>query len=111
VSAPRDFSERLLRLEQILAASGGSRGAAPNGDAAELLLASVMTERIRKTTAELDRDAPMDAAEALAMRLLLADYGAAVGQLRGVARIAERRLTDVADVMRNCKRDVERASG
>lgn len=111
MSAPLVLSERLLRLEQILAASGGSHGAAPNGDAAEALLASVMTERIRKTTAELERDAPIDAAVSLAMRLLLADSGAAVRQLRGVARIVERRLTDVADVMRNCKRDVERASG
>lgn len=81
-----------------------------SADPAEVLLAGVMTERVRKTTAELDHNAPVDAAEALAMRLLLSDYSAAVAQLRGVARLSERRLTDVAEGVRLSKREVERAT-
>jgi len=110
VSAPRDLFERLGKLEQILAASRTSSTAAANADPAEVLLAGVMTERIRKTTAELDHNAAVDAAEALAMRLLLSDYSAAVAQLRGVARLSERRLTEVAEGVRHGKREVERAT-
>jgi hypothetical protein len=69
-----------------------------------------MTDRIRKTTDELQRDAPIDTAEALAMRLALSDYSAAVGQLRGVARVVERRLTDVAAAIRIGNREAERAA-
>jgi len=110
VSTPRDLFARLAKLEEILAASRGSSTAAASADPAEVLLAGVMTDRIRKTTAELDHTAPVDAAEVLAMRLLLADYSAAVTQLRGVARLSERRLTEAAEGIRISKRDAERAT-
>lgn len=110
MSANEHLEERLRRLEQILASSPtGSRAPSADLDVPEVLLASVMTDRIQQTIAELDRGATVDAADAVAMRLLLTDYAAAVAGLRTVARTTEQRLDDLADAIRGGNRVVDHA--
>jgi hypothetical protein len=108
VSANDHIDERLLRLEQILASSRSSAPAASGDDVADVMLASVMTDRIRGTSAELQRGTTVDAAAAVAMRLLLSDYSTAVAHLRTVARATDRRLDSVAETIRSGARVVER---
>ena len=75
------------------------------------MLGSVMIERIRRTTSELERrrTGDIDAIDALTMRLLLVDYVAAVSHLRAVVRITERRLTGASAAIKEGGRRVERA--
>jgi hypothetical protein len=95
---------RLGRLEEILATphnvNDSRRG--DDIDPVEVSLRSVLTERIRKATAELERSraAEIDAIEACTMRLLLSDYQSAVQHLRAVVRTAEGRLTGAAAVIK-----------
>jgi hypothetical protein len=110
VSTNERLDERLRRIEQILASSPtGSRTAGAELDVADVMLAAVTTDRIRQTMAELDRGTMVDAVDAVTMRLLLADYGAAVAGLRGVARTTEQRLDDLADSLRGGSRVIDRA--
>jgi len=95
---------RLGRLEEILATPhnvSDSRGG-DDVDPVDVALQSVLTERIRKTTAELEsaRAAEIDAIEACTMRLLLSDYKAAIQQLRAAVRMAGGRLTGAAAVIK-----------
>lgn len=104
------LEERLRRIEQILATSPiPSRAPSADLDVPDVLLASVMTDRIQQTIAELDRGTMVDAADAVAMRLLLTDYAAAVAGLRTVARTTEQRLDDLADALRGGNRVVDHA--
>lgn len=113
MNAVQSDSARLLGLEQILATSRSALGSPGigDGDAAELMLGSVMIERIRRTTSELERrrTGDIDAIDALTMRLLLVDYVAAVSHLRAVVRITERRLTGASAAIKEGGRRVERA--
>jgi hypothetical protein len=112
VSRPEDASRRLLELKRILAASPRAAGASGgSADAAALILHSVPTGRIRETTSLLNgpREADVDAADALAMRLLLADYVGAVERLRAVTKLADERLTRARTVIRRGVNRVERA--
>ncbi len=111
VAPSRDTSERLARLEQILAqtASGSGAIAADNGDVAEVHLSSVLTERIRLLTAELQGTAsPLDESDAVVMKLLLNEYSTAVGHLRAVARMAAATVDGVTAPMLEMDRAVHR---
>jgi hypothetical protein len=107
-----DDADRLLELERILASS--SSAPAPAGlesDITEMRLGSVLTERICKTTSLLSqlRSGDVDATDLVAMRLLLADYAAAVSHLRAATRTTEARLARVAGPLKNDMRRVTRA--
>ena len=106
-----DPAEKLLELERILASSSAVSPAAVRGaDLAETMIGSVLTERIRETTSLLSQPrADVDAADLVAMRLLLADYGAAVAHLRAAAKLTEARLARVAAAVKQDARRVERA--
>jgi hypothetical protein len=109
VSANDHIDERLLGLGQILASSRTSTPAAGGDvDVGDVMLASVMTDRIRGTSAELQRGTTIDAATAVAMRLLLSDYSTAVAHLRTVARATDHRLNSVAETIRKGVRAVEK---
>lgn len=111
VAPSRDTSERLARLEQILAqtASGSGSIAADNGDVAEVHLSRVLTERIRLLTAELQGTAsPLDESDAAVMKLLLNEYSTAVGHLRAVARMAAATVDGVTAPMLEMDRAVHR---
>jgi hypothetical protein len=75
------------------------------------MLASVLTERIRQTTSLLaqSRVADVDEADLVAMRLLLADYAAAVSHLRAATTLTDKRLARVAAFIKEDGRRVKRA--
>lgn len=75
------------------------------------MLNSVPTGRIRETTSLLNesRGTEVDAADVVAMRLLLLDYVGAVERLRAVTKLAEERLAHARIVIRRGKSRVERA--
>ena len=104
-------SQRLRRLEQILSGSSAAPVAAVDErDAATRHMESLPLERIRQLTELVDqRSTEADEVDAVAMRLLLNDYAAAVGHLRAVTRDAGSRLDaaagPVADVRRFLWRD------
>jgi hypothetical protein len=107
-----DPSERLLELVRILASSPSvSSAAGSSADLAETMLANVLTERIGRTTSLLSqtRGADIDDADLVAMRLLLADYGAAVSHLRAATRLTEARLARTAVSIKADGRRVSRA--
>jgi hypothetical protein len=87
----------LQRLEQILAESNATLTATRDGtaDPADVHLASVPLERIRRTTSELQLGSGIDIddVDAVTMRLLLNDYTTAVAHLRAVARLTEQHIT------------------
>ena len=101
---PGTSAARLGRLEEILAtphqAIDSHRG--DEVDPADVALRTVMTERIRNTTAELERSraTEIDAIDACTMRLLLSDYKAAIQHLRAVVRMSEQRLTSAAAIIK-----------
>jgi hypothetical protein len=110
-TAPDD-ADRLLELERILASSSSAPAPASLGsDITEMMLGSVLTERIRKTTSLLSqpRTGDVDAADLVAMRLLLADYTAAVSHLRAATSATEARLARVAAGLKNDVRRVTHA--
>jgi hypothetical protein len=85
-------SQRLLRLEEILAQSRTPAVVADAvADPVKRHLESVPLERIRQLTAELEARGAgaTDEIDAVVMRLLLTDYVAAVTHLRAVTRAAE----------------------
>jgi hypothetical protein len=99
------ISERLRRLEALLAAARPAPDPQTR-EAAESLLSSVMTDRISRIASELARwqTARVDAADVLTMRVLLAEYGAAVRHLRAVASITEQRLSAAATAIKESTR-------
>jgi predicted ATP-grasp superfamily ATP-dependent carboligase len=108
-----DASERLLELERILASSPSvsKAGSSPDSDLVETMLGSVLTERIGRTTSLLAQThgADVDAADLVAVRLLLADYGAAVSHLRAATRLTEVRLARAAASLKADARQLSRA--
>lgn len=100
MNAPNKGSQRLQRLEEILAASKASIAvfSGDERDAATVHLDSVPLERIRQITAELlERgDTGNDEIDALAARLLLNEYTVAVAHLRAVAREAGQSIDSAA---------------
>jgi hypothetical protein len=102
----------LRQLERIFARSKRSLAEARDEDAdpATLHLAGVPGERLRLLTAELRAcpDAGQDETAALAIRLLLSDYGTAVGHLRAVSRLAAARVDAAAATIRECQKAVRR---
>jgi hypothetical protein len=109
-----DASDRLLELERILASSSGVSPSALSGaDLAETMLGSVLTDRIRRLTSLLSDSRAVDAdlADIVAMRLLLADYNAAVSLLRAATRVTEGRLVRTAESIKKDGRRIERALG
>jgi hypothetical protein len=108
VPSSRDTSARLAHLEHILSqTTPGSRNEA---DAADVHLASVPVERIRRLTAELQHDSSRqpDEIDALVMRLLINEYATAVAHLRAVARMAASRVDGAAAPMREARRALHR---
>jgi hypothetical protein len=112
VAPSRDTSERLARLQQILAqtSSGSNSGTADNADAAEVHLSSVLTERIRLLTTELQGigSPGLDESDAVVVKLLLNEYSTAVGHLRAVARMAAATVDGVTAPMLEMERAVHR---
>lgn len=112
MSTPQDTAERLLRLERIFADCTRSvHGSSARPDPVTMLVAGVMTERIQRTTSELQRRqaVPVDAIDAMTMRLLLTDYMQAVAHLRAVTRMSEQQLTSAANALKGGVRLVDRA--
>jgi hypothetical protein len=113
VKSDQDAAPRLLELERILASSSAAsaRAGAAGANVSELLLGRVLIERIRQTTTLLSkpRDAEVDAPDLVAMRLLLADYVAAVGYLRALTTLADSRLARAAAVIKEDGRRVKGA--
>jgi len=72
----------------------------------ELWLAEFPAERLAGVTEELRRrtGAEVDEIDALAMRLLLNDYTAAVARLRAVIRATEQRLSAAAPEIKGAMR-------
>jgi hypothetical protein len=99
MSAESDVFQRLRRLVHILEPphAAPDPAAAAERDAARRL-EQLPLDRIRRITAELASrpDGASDEGDALAMRLLLNDYIAAVAQLRAVTRDAADRIDAVA---------------
>jgi hypothetical protein len=91
VSSPSHAPDRLIEIERILAQTKFVGGASDSaGNPVAVHLADVPATRIREFTRILQQR-PLEAnddIDALAMRLLLNDYIAAVSHLRAVARVA-----------------------
>jgi hypothetical protein len=105
-----DSSQRLIRLEQILAESKPAAAAASDGDPVKVHLGSVPAERIRQVTAELTcrNGVDNDEIDIVAMRVLLNDYSAAVAHFRAVARKAEEQIAAAAGPIAEFRRFVWR---
>ena len=105
-------SDRLLRIEQILAESRRELDAMTRSgpDPAAAILSGAMTERLKNMTAEFKRypATQLDRTDAVSMRLLLTDYMTALAHLRAVTRLAEQRLTSAAATLKGQVRFVER---
>jgi hypothetical protein len=99
----RDDSARLRRLEEILA---GPLAGDERGERAGRSVEATTLDRVRRLTAELQArgGAPVDEIDALASRLLLADYAAAVSRLRSVAREAGRSIDAASESVREVRR-------
>lgn len=111
MSTAPDPSEKLLELERILASTSSVSAATGSGaDLAATMIRSVLTERIKQTTSLLSQPhGDVDAADLVAMRLLLADYTTAVTNLRSAARQTEARLAGTAASLAADGRRVDRA--
>jgi hypothetical protein len=107
VSDPREPSERLLRLGQILSQQmSNGRG---SDDVNPSRTSELQTERIRLLTLELQHDGTHnDHVEAVTMRVLLNDYAAALSGFREMARQAESHLTAALGSIRDARRYVKR---
>ena len=106
LNVAESVSERLRKLEEILATPRAADSSHATADAADSMLSFVMTDRIRRITAELARShhGEIDAAELVAMRLLLIEYGTALRHLRAAAKITEQRLSTAATAIKECER-------
>jgi hypothetical protein len=99
----------LSELQRILASSPSTTTESP--DAVTTILSGVPIDRIRQITSLLgkQRGTEMDAADLIAMRVLLADYVDAVGRLRAVTKLTEEDLARVgASIKKGDGRLVER---
>jgi hypothetical protein len=69
-------------------------------------------ERIRQMTGLLEQrlNHEIDAVDAVALRVLVNEFAAAVGQLRAVTRLTGEQLADIADAIKEAQRFVQRAS-
>jgi hypothetical protein len=110
VSAAFISSQRLRRLEQILAQPVRHGAQGPDADAAAQHTASAALERIRQLSLTIEERAgePADDIDALATRLLLNDYTFAVAQLRAVARDGGRRVDLAANAIVDVRRSLWR---
>jgi hypothetical protein len=101
---------RLQQLEQILAHGESAVSSSKEADAAAVHLDSVPLDRIRHLTDELvgDLREEPDTIDAVAMRLLLNEYVAAVGHLRAVTRTAAARVDGAAAPMKAARRILHR---
>jgi hypothetical protein len=108
VSAAFISSQRLRRLEQILAQPVRPGAQGPDADAQHT--ANAALERIRQLSLTLEDRAgePADDIDALAIRLLLNDYTFAVAQLRAVARDGGRRVDLAANAIVDVRRSLWR---
>lgn len=106
VSATRGSSQRLRRLEQILADVKTSRPLVGAGaeDAATLHLESVPLERIRQLSELLQAPDADDDVDRVTMRLLLNDYATAVAHLRAVSGDAAQRLDSATEPVNEVRR-------
>lgn len=104
--------QRLKRLQQMLAQSQSAppRTAGDDAGPAELLAASVSTDRIGQLTSEQHEriGAPVDDIDSVTMRLLLDDYTKAVAILRAIARLAEQRIDSAGVPIEQTRRFVRR---
>ena len=106
-------SRRLLELERILASSQrtSTQPVAAGTDINDVLLGRVLIDRIRETTTLLsgpDGDG-IDAADLVAMRLLLSDYVTAVAYVRAATAAIEGRLARSAAVLKEDGRRIKGA--
>ena len=102
MSAEQNFSQRLRRLEDILARrSTSERRPDEELGGTTWHLSRIPFERIDALTAELRQRAGFenDETDALTARLLLNDYVSALTHLRAVAQAADARLADAAGEM------------
>jgi hypothetical protein len=107
VSIPSDPFERLIDIERLLAQTKSSMVSNRTGaDPVALHLAEVPSARIRELTSMLQQRAVegIDEIDALAMRLLLNDYSAAVAHLRAVAREAAALIDGAAAPVKDSQR-------
>jgi len=104
--SPGDASERLREIEKILSHRRAVTRADSNADAVAVHLADVPSVRIKELTAALRRRCgeTVDEIDAVAMRLLLADYSVAVMHLRAVARDSASRIDGVAGPLKTIQR-------
>jgi hypothetical protein len=104
------MAARLGHLEHILTSTFGAPAATPEANAADVHLASVPVERIRRLTTELSSNdgRPTDTIDVLIMRLLLNEYASAVSHLRAVARLAAATVDHATGPMREARRAVHR---
>jgi hypothetical protein len=108
----QDNSQRMLRLQRILADARQARPQTPasDGNSAQVHLASVPLDRIAQVTSELHAriNAEIDDVDALAMQVLLNDYATAVAHLRAVARLAQHHVEAAAVPIDEARRFVRR---
>jgi hypothetical protein len=110
VTSRDDTAGRLAALEQILGhtASGTAPISATDADTVDAHLGRVSAERIRRLTAAFQGDSsqPLDAIDAIVIRLLLDEYSKAVSHLRAVARLAAATIDGAAEPVREARRSV-----
>jgi len=107
VSIPSNPLERLREIERVLAQTRSSTGSSDAGvDPVALHLGEVPSTRIREFTSMLQQRAVdgTDEIDALAVRLLLNDYTAAIAHLRAVAREAAALIDGAAAPVKDSQR-------
>jgi hypothetical protein len=106
-------AQRLQRLERILALAPTaiSPSVESDSDGVQMSLRTLPLERIRQLTSEVSArsQAEIDAVDAVAIRVLLNDYRAAVSSLRAVARTAARRVAAASEPINRTRRFLLRA--
>lgn len=108
-----DPSVRLRQLEEILAqARPASHVDGQETNLVALNLSRVPMERIRQMTGLLEQrlNDEIDAVDAVALRVLVNDFTAAVGQLRAVTRLTGEQLAGIAGAIKEAQRLVQRTS-
>ena len=108
-----DPSVRLRQIEEILAqVRPASHVDGRETNLAALNLSRVPVERIRQMTGVLEQrlNHEIDAVDAVALRMLVNDFAAAVAQLRAVTRLTGEQLTEIAGVVQEAQRLVPHPS-
>ena len=110
MSASREPSARLASLEQILAQSPPVTHGSAATDPGQVHLASIPLERIAALTRELQEHQTLlpDSIDAIAIRLLLNEYKAAVAHLRAVSNGVDARLHTVSEQLQKSRKTVRR---